>query len=68
MKFGEKMKDFWGKFKSFIVECKRVFQVTKKPGKQEFIAIVKVTGLGILLIGAIGFLLQLLKQLIFKNL
>ncbi|MBT4824011.1 protein translocase SEC61 complex subunit gamma [Candidatus Woesearchaeota archaeon] len=48
------------KFKNFIVECKRVLAVTKKPTNMEFKAIVKVSGLGILVIGAIGFLIQLI--------
>ena len=54
------------KFKSFIVECKRVLQVTKKPNKTEFKTIVKVSGLGILIIGLIGFILTMIKQLLFS--
>ncbi|MBS3167265.1 protein translocase SEC61 complex subunit gamma [Candidatus Woesearchaeota archaeon] len=52
------------KLRSFIIECKRVFQVTKKPSMDEFKAIVKVSGIGILVIGLIGFLVQMLWQLI----
>ncbi len=47
------------KFKSFIIECKRVFKVTKKPSQEEFKVIVKVSGIGILIIGLIGFLIHL---------
>jgi protein translocase SEC61 complex gamma subunit len=39
--------------------------VTKKPGSQEYNTTVKVSGLGILIIGAIGFLLFLLKGILF---
>ena len=53
------------KFKTFIGECKRVLAVTKKPDKDEFQSIVKISGLGILLIGAIGFLLFIFKEMIF---
>lgn len=54
------------KFKSFLVECKRVWQVTKKPTKEELKVIVKVTGIGILIIGAMGFVINMLWQLVFK--
>jgi protein transport protein SEC61 subunit gamma and related proteins len=50
--------------KSFYNECVRVFKITKKPTKEEFKAIVKVSGLGILLIGFIGFIVTLIDQLI----
>ncbi|MEK6839714.1 MAG: protein translocase SEC61 complex subunit gamma [Nanoarchaeota archaeon] len=46
------------RLKSFILECVRVFKITKKPGKEEFITVVKVSGIGILLIGLIGFIVQ----------
>ena len=55
-----------GKIKEFVIECKRVLTVTKKPEMEEFKAIVKVTGLGILVIGLVGFLVTMLHQLIFK--
>lgn len=53
------------KFKEFGKECIRVLKVTKKPTKEEFKTIVKVSGLGILIIGLIGFIIQIIK-LIFK--
>lgn len=53
------------KFKKFIKETIRVLRITKKPGQEEFKSIVKVTGLGISIIGAIGFIIFLLKQLLF---
>ena len=54
------------KLKDFVRECKRVLKVTKKPTKDEFKNIVKVSGIGILLIGLIGFLIQVLKQIFVK--
>ena len=39
------------RFNSFLVECRRVWQVTKKPTNEELKIIVKVTGIGILIIG-----------------
>ena len=53
------------KFKNFIRESKRVLIVTKKPTKDEFKTIVKVSGLGIIIIGVIGFIIQMIKQLLF---
>lgn len=52
------------RIKEYLDECYRVLQVTKKPNKIEFKTVVKVSGLGILLIGFIGFLLHLIYQLI----
>ncbi len=52
------------KIKSFYNECVRVFKITKKPTNEEFKAIVKVSGLGILLIGFIGFIIHVIDQLI----
>lgn len=51
------------KLKSFYKECVRVFRITKKPTKDEFKAIVKVSGLGILLIGFIGFLVHVIEKI-----
>lgn len=56
----------WGKTKAFLRECVRVFRITKKPDRQEFMTIVKISGAGILLIGAIGFLVHLADVLLFK--
>ena len=54
------------KFKSFLIECRRVWQITKKPTKEELKTIVKVTGIGILIIGALGFVINMLWQLFLK--
>ncbi len=53
------------RFRGFIRECSRVLKVTKKPTTEEFKTIVKVTGLGILAIGFIGFLISTIKTLLF---
>ena len=59
-----KLKNNWIKLKSFIRESKRVLQVTKKPNMTEFKMIVKVTGLGILIIGLIGFIIMITGTLL----
>lgn len=55
-----------GKVKRFIKETIRVLRVTKKPNREEFITTLKVTSIGAAIIGAIGFVLFLLKQLLFR--
>lgn len=52
------------KLKKFYGECLRVLTVTKKPDKIEYKTIVKVSGIGIMIIGAIGFIITMIKQLI----
>jgi len=54
------------RFKSFVRECLRVFKITKKPTREEFMTISKVAGLGMLIIGLLGFLVHLVKVLVFK--
>jgi protein transport protein SEC61 subunit gamma and related proteins len=56
-------KEWPAKIKKTLKEWRRVFKITKKPGKDEYLAVVKVTGLGILLIGAIGFAIFLVVEL-----
>ncbi len=51
------------RIKSFFNECVRVFKVTKKPSMDEFKIIVKVTSIGILVIGLLGFFIQVLWQI-----
>jgi protein transport protein SEC61 subunit gamma-like protein len=52
------------KLKEFTTECIRVLRITKRPNKEEFLTIVKVSGLGIAIIGVIGFILHVLNQLL----
>ena len=60
----EEKPSFARKAKRFGKECLRVLRVTKKPTGDEFKTIVKVSGLGILIIGMIGFIIQMLKVLL----
>jgi len=61
----EKPKSWPGKAKQFIKECRRVLHVTKKPSGEEFRTIVKVSGMGMAIIGLVGFLIHTAKQIIF---
>jgi protein transport protein SEC61 subunit gamma-like protein len=38
----------------------RVLKMARKPDKEEFLKVVQVTGIGMILIGALGFLIYLL--------
>ena len=51
------------KLKKFLKETRRVMRITKKPDRNEFISLTKVTGLGIAIIGVIGFIIFLLNSL-----
>ncbi|MCK5235220.1 MAG: protein translocase SEC61 complex subunit gamma [Candidatus Aenigmarchaeota archaeon] len=46
-----------------IQEWKRVLSITKKPSRDEFSASAKITGIGILLIGMVGFLIYLFGKI-----
>jgi len=52
------------KLKSFIKELIRVFRITKKPSKNEFSAIVKVSSIGIAIIGLLGFIIAIAVELL----
>ncbi|NMB66821.1 protein translocase SEC61 complex subunit gamma [Candidatus Woesearchaeota archaeon] len=52
--------------KSFIEKCKRVWAVLKKPTKEEFLTVAKVSALGILVIGLIGFIVGNIVHIFFK--
>ena len=54
------------RFKRFVTECGRVLRITKKPDKIEFVTIVKVSALGIAVIGLVGFVLQMMKIYLFQ--
>tara|TARA_Y100000310_G_C20551714_1_gene748426 strand:- start:863 stop:1051 length:189 start_codon:yes stop_codon:yes gene_type:complete len=60
----EERQTFLSKSKSFLLECKRVLKVTRKPTKDEFKTIVKVTALGMVVMGLIGFVIVMITQYI----
>lgn len=49
--------------KSFLVQCKRVWQILKKPDSNEFKTTSKVAAIGLGLIGLIGFLISIIINL-----
>ena len=50
--------------RKFLYECRRVLKVARKPDKDEYWTVAKVTGLGVLVIGAIGFVIMLVSELL----
>jgi protein transport protein SEC61 subunit gamma and related proteins len=49
--------------KSFLLKCKRVWQVLKKPTKKEFELTAKVSAIGIGILGLLGFLIALAMKI-----
>ncbi len=47
-----------------LAEYRRVISISRKPSREEFVSIAKICGLGIVVIGVIGFVIQLIYQLI----
>ena len=52
--------------KEFVMKCVRVWRVTRKPTTQEFKLISKVSAIGLLLIGFIGFLVAMIVNILIK--
>ena len=48
----------------FIKQSKRVLKVARKPDREEYFNFSKVTAIGIAIIGLIGFIIDLLGQLV----
>ena len=54
------------KFKSFLVQCQRVWLVLRKPTREELLMVAKIAGLGILVVGALGFIISDLIKVFVK--
>jgi len=52
--------DLKEKFKNL----ERVLRLSRKPRRNEFIAVAKITGIGLIVIGAIGFIIRIIIQII----
>ena len=48
----------------FYKTLQRVLHVSKKPGREEFMNVAKITGIGVIIIGAIGFIISIVAQLL----
>ncbi|MBI4043452.1 MAG: protein translocase SEC61 complex subunit gamma [Candidatus Diapherotrites archaeon] len=61
--FGQQSTGFKGpgigaRIQHFIADAKRIFHVSRKPDRKEFTGMLKITALGIVLIGIIGFIIH----------
>ena len=54
------IKDKLVDLKSFFVQCTRVWTLLKKPSANEFKSIAKISGLGILALGLLGFIISII--------
>lgn len=52
------------KFKEFLESSKRILLIAKKPSNKEFWAMAKVVGLGMIVIGVLGFIIRLIMNII----
>jgi len=52
--------------KNFIAKCKRVWLVLKKPSRREYTTIAKVSAIGVLILGAIGFFVSILMKMLVR--
>ena len=48
----------------FFMDSKRIFRVSRKPTKEEYKRMALIIGIGIIIIGVIGFLIQLFFELV----
>ena len=56
--------DMRERFDKFIKDSKRVLKVSRKPDAKEYRDLAKITGIGVVIIGVIGFVIVLLGSLI----
>ena len=49
---------------TFFRKCVRVWHILRKPSREEFLMVAKVSAIGILIVGFIGFVISLIIQLI----
>jgi protein transport protein SEC61 subunit gamma-like protein len=52
---------------SFFVQCKRVWSLLRKPSKEEFTTIAKVSAIGLGIIGVLGFLIAVVMDYIYPK-
>ncbi len=52
------------KLSKFIGSSKRILSISQKPGKKEFWMMAKVIGLGIIVIGIIGYIIKIIASFI----
>ncbi len=56
--------EIMNKLKEFTAKCGRVLIVMRKPTRQEFKMIAQASGLGLLIMGALGFFISMIVKLV----
>lgn len=51
--------------KAFFSKSKRVWLVLKKPSRKEFEMVAKVSAMGVIILGVIGFFISILIKILF---
>ena len=59
------LKELPQKATSFYLKCKRVWQVLKKPTKEEFKSSSKISAISIVVLGIVGFIISLIITALF---
>jgi protein transport protein SEC61 subunit gamma and related proteins len=54
--------------KSFLESSKRILSISEKPTSKEFWVMAKIVGIGMIVIGVIGYLIKLIIYLLSGNL
>ncbi|MBO5151950.1 MAG: protein translocase SEC61 complex subunit gamma [Methanobrevibacter sp.] len=52
------------RFDRFVKDSKRVLKVSRKPDRNEYLEFAKITAIGILIIGVIGFAIYIIGALL----
>jgi len=52
------------KLQRFMLESKRIFKISTKPTKKEYMAMLKITLIGMALIGGLSYIVQLIASLV----
>jgi len=55
------------KIKSFTSQCVRVWHLLRKPTKEEFITVSKISAIGLGLIGVLGFIIAIVMNFVFPK-
>lgn len=50
--------------REFLHQAKRVLHVARKPDREEYLNVTKITGIGIVIIGTIGFIIYLISSFV----
>jgi len=61
---GEESIGIGGRLKSFYLQCVRVWHVLRKPTMFEYKTVAKVSAIGVLVLGAFGFLIADIIKLV----